>query len=145
MKNSKPAAISLILLLAWAGVYKDLLSPDYLNTLNAGFLDPHYSVERFFGHIQFWTGAVLYTGLFILLPFLILLFWFGSGIAKAGGIILSTAAILEYIIILSRSEVFMYHILPKVNRYLHSPIPTLFLIALFTLNERKNGSHGQAV
>ncbi len=145
MKNPKIIGIILFLCLFWISFYKDDITPDYKNTPNALFLDPGLSAHggnltTLVSHRYFWIVSFAYSGLFILLPWAIILFLFDKKTAMIAGIILCGFFLVEYALVFIRIPVFSDHVLPKVNRYFHSPIITFFMIAAFTLNNRKNGS-----
>ena len=134
MKTSTVIGIILFLCLFWISFYKDDITPDYKNTSNALFLDPGLSghegnLSTLVSHRYFWIVSFLYSGLFILLPWAIVLLLFDKKTAMIAGVILTGFFIVEYLLVFIHIPIFSDHILPKVNRYFHSPIITFFLIA----------------
>lgn len=131
--------ISLSLLLI-SSLLKDDFTPDYLNTPNASFLDPkNLSGSRFstiFTHPFFWFCSILYTIIFIFIPVYVLYLKNEPKLAKWCGIALAITALTLYACIFIESSAIDVHLTPKINRYFHSPIFTLFLVTAIKIKTR---------
>lgn len=142
MKKNKLIAVLLLLLLVAASFLKDEISPDYRNTPNAGFLSPRYlttsRVATLVTHPGFWALSVTYSLCFIALPALIIRFAFANKQLTRFTLWLHIGmVVLLYIAVFLNSTAIDMIFVSKVNRYLHSPIITLFLWAAFTIGRTK--------
>ncbi|MFA6262196.1 MAG: hypothetical protein WC760_12060 [Bacteroidia bacterium] len=144
MQRNKLIAFTAVLLFAGISLLKDDFTPDYLNTPSAAFIQPGTHSESIFqlwtNHAFFWLTAVGYSLLFVAFPYLIIRLLFNPELAMMALLITGGLFLLEYTMVLSNNLVVMKHILPKVNRYFHSPIIVLFLIAAFKINQHFHGS-----
>ena len=137
MKTNKRIAISLFFVLLGLSFFKDNFSPDFLNSPSAHFLNPEYHVARFASlktQGMFWFAAVLYSLLFIYLPYKIIHFYF-ENLMLTNFTLLALSAMCAsiYIMIFLNFHLLDHGIIPKVNRYFHSPIIVMFFIAAFTI------------
>ncbi|MCE2787883.1 MAG: hypothetical protein ACK44P_01295 [Bacteroidota bacterium] len=127
-------------LLVLLSLLKDDFTPDYLNTPDASFLAPqNLSVSRLSTVLTnpfFWFCSILYTIFFILIPVYVLYLKNELKPAKWCGIALSIAAVALYASIFLESKALDVHLIPKINRYFHSPIFTLFLVAAIKIKTR---------
>jgi hypothetical protein len=57
-------------------------------------------------------------------------------LAKWCGIAISMAAVTIYACVFIESSAIDVHLIPKINRYFHSPIFTLFLVAAIKIKRR---------
>jgi hypothetical protein len=134
---SKRIKIYVLVLLS---LLKDDFTPDYLNTPDASFLAPqNLSVSRLSTVLTnpfFWFCSILYTIFFILIPVYVLYLKNELKPAKWCGIALSIAAVALYASIFLESKALDVHLIPKINRYFHSPIFTLFLVAAIKIKTR---------
>lgn len=142
MKQHKWIAIGLLVLLTAISFFKDELTPDYRNTLNAAFLAPeNLNVSRFqtlSSHWPFWTKSMLYSLCFIAVPALVIHFAFqNKKLTQATFGLHLLLVIILYTCVFINSKTLDVIVVSKVNRYLHSPIITLFLWAAFTLTSRQ--------
>jgi FtsH-binding integral membrane protein len=142
MKRNKLIAVLLLLLLVAVSFFKDEITPDYRNTPHAGFLSPQYlatsRAATLFSHTGFWLLAATYSLCFIVLPVLIIRFAFNNRQLTRFTLWLhiGLVAMLYAAVFLNSTTVDMIFV-SKVNRYLHSPIITLFLWAAFTIGRTK--------
>jgi len=127
-------------LLVLLSLLKDDFTPDYLNTPDASFLAPqNLSVSRLSTVLTnpfFWFCSILYTIFFILIPVYVLYLKNELKPAKWCGIALSIAAVALYASIFLESKSLDVHLIPKINRYFHSPIFTLFLVAAIKIKTK---------
>lgn len=140
MKKFNWIGITLLVLLFVMSMFKDNFTPDYRNTPAALFLSPEYlSTSRVLtltSHFLFWLKAMLYTVCFIVLPSTII-----HTIFKQRALSLFTCLLHLVIAIVLYTAIFINEpaidsiFVSKINRYLHSPIITLFLWAAFQLNK----------
>lgn len=143
MKTDKWKTISLLLILFLLSLLKDDLTPDYRNTSAALFLSPENlkgasRVATILSHGAFWAKAFLYTGCFVLLPPAIVHFAFRQPALTRFTLYLHLgAATCLYVGVFLNLAIIDHILVSKVNRYLHSPIITLFLWAAFTLTNKK--------
>ena len=139
MSNRIKIYVSLILLVLLS-LLKDDFTPDYLNTPDASFLAPqNLSGSRFstvLMHPFFWFCSILYSIIFIFIPIYVLYLKNELKLAKWCGIALTFAAIMLYVSIFLESSAIDVHLIPKINRYFHSPIFTLFLVAAIQIKNR---------
>lgn len=138
MTKQKTYGTLLLLLLISLSLFKDVITPDYLNTRAASFMNPinpHYvaALPSHLSHASFWIVAYLYSLLFVLLPAGIVYFWVNKSASQFTLFLLLGICMLEYVMILSGNTLSVVHIVPKINRYFHSPLLLLFLLASFTL------------
>lgn len=138
--NLKPKTIgiALFLILLACSMFKDDITPDYLNTPTAFMLnpvnDPYQSIQELYkSHSLFWIKAHLFSLLFIAIPTLLISIWYNKQLAMFTLYLLVGVYVIEYAIIWAQHPILSIHVLPKVNRYFHSPFITLFLFAAFTL------------
>jgi hypothetical protein len=136
----------LLVLLFILSFFKDNLTPDYLNSPAAAFLDPalNAGTSRIYlivPHRVFWIKAVCYSALFSVLPYTILRK--SSNPVFARYVLYCFAAIGTglYILILANNRLLDTAIVPKINRFYHSPILTLFLVAAYSINNRLKDDH----
>lgn len=132
----------LFTLLLLASFFKDELTPDYLNTPAAAFLSAPAEgprVATLGSHTGFWIASVLYSLLFVLLPyFIIRLYSANRNLARLVLAVHAGVCILIYLMVFAGSTTLDRAIIPKLNRYFHSPIMTLFFIAAFTLSRKRH-------
>ena len=141
MTKQKAYGYSLMLVLFGISLLKDLITPDYLNTPEAAFLnpqDPAYTgiLESHVQYPMFWIKAYLYSLLFIIIPSGIFYCLIPHSLVKITIYIFVIVFVLEYLLLFSGNRLAIVHIVPKINRYFHSPILTLFLLASYTLYNR---------
>lgn len=146
MKQNKWMAVLLLLVLVAVSLFKDEFTPDYRNTWKASFLSPENltgsRIQTLSTHYLFWIKSFLYSLCFLILPPLIIHFAFaGKKLTQATLWLHIALIIILYSSILLNMNVIDMVVVSKLNRYLHSPIITLFLWAAFTLTIRndKNG------
>jgi hypothetical protein len=146
-KRSKILGFLLIASLFLIGLLKDEITPDFRNTDAAFFLNPKHDAYQgvwvsFLNYPKFWFIALMYSGLFILIPASAVYLIYQNKIwAKWTAFLLLAIAGIQYGILLTESKFLIFHVIPKVNRYLHSPFILFFIIASLTLNiqSKKNG------
>ena len=145
-KSHRLIVITLGILLLLLSLLKDYITPDYLNTPSAAFLSPKNLQENPFftisTHPIFWLLSFLYSAIFILLPTYLIKLLYNKQMASYIFGILLFIALSEYALLFSQQTSMVYHILPKINRYFHSPIMLLFFIAALQLNFKKDGLNG---
>ncbi len=134
-------AFALLLVLLVLSLLKDQLTPDYRNTPTAAFLDPTLlktsRIGTLLSHPIFWIKAVLYTIAFVALPsFIIHLAFKQINLTRFTFTILTLMAVTLYVTIFINSATLDHVLVSKVNRYLHSPIITLFLWAAYKLTQQ---------
>lgn len=134
----KLLAFSLLLYLIVISLYKDEITPDYKNTPSAYFLNPKHNnylgvLQSHRTYPQFWILAYLYSLSFVIIPYLVVRLLYSKEIGLIALYLLSATLFVEYFIVWAEIPVLVERILPKINRYFHSPIICLFLIAAFTL------------
>jgi hypothetical protein len=128
-------------------IFKDVITPDYLNTRAASFMNPSHpqnanALSSHFSHPTFWLLAYAYSLLFIIIPVGIIRYLVNKELAISSFYILSAICIVEYAMIYSGNTLSIVHVVPKINRYFHSPLLTLFLLASFTLyKQHDNQTH----
>ncbi len=140
-KSNKVRLVIYFILLLLVSLGKDLFTPDYLNTPTASFLQPNQNnglTDIFIHHPGFWVLSFLYSVLFIILPFLIIRIIYKNQMAMFSLWILMALALTIYLMAWSQIDFLQHHILPKFNRYFHSPILTFILVAIFNINKRTN-------
>jgi hypothetical protein len=141
-KNNRIIALVLFVTLVALSFLKDNLTPDYLNTPAASFLNPNQQMSRlatWSSHPLFWSMACLYSLLFTLLPYWIIAFYTGNKKLSQFVLFLHFAVYISiYVLIMANMNIFDRAIVPKLNRYYHSPVMVLFFIAAFTLSQRKH-------
>lgn len=142
MKADKWKATALLVALILLSLLKDELTPDYRNTQSALFLSPELlqgsRLATLVTHGLFWFKALLYTVCFVLLPTGIVHFAFRQQALTRFTLYLHLgAAMLLYLSVFANLASLDHILVSKVNRYLHSPIITLFLWAAFTLTNKK--------
>jgi hypothetical protein len=129
--------IGLIVLLFVISFLKDDITPDFLNTPKALFLkDAPIRLFTLFSNPVFWILAIGYSVLFTVLPYFIMQIACSEQYAKYVLIILASIAVSEYVMIWANYQVLDHYIIPKVNRFYHSPLFTLFFFAAYTINRR---------
>lgn len=138
MKQSKRNGYILIVLLLVISLAKDYITPDYLNTPSATFLNPNHPSYLPIGashlaHPAFWLIAYFYSLLFIIIPAAIIYNLSSKELLKPVLCLFIGAFLFEYALLYSQHAIALKNILPKINRYFHSPLITLFLLAAFTL------------
>lgn len=138
MKQSKRNGYVLIVLLLVISLAKDSITPDYLNTPSAAFLNPNHPSYLSIGashlaHPAFWLMAYCYSLLFIVIPAGVIYNLSSKALLKPVLYLLVGVFLFEYLLLFSQQTIAVKHILPKINRYFHSPLITLFLLAAFTL------------
>lgn len=143
MKQNKGIAILLLLVLVAVSLLKDELTPDYRNTLNASFLAPEHlagsRLQTLIPHFGFWLKSFLYSLCFLILPTLIINYAFANKKLTRATLWLHIALIVVlYACIFVNINRIDVVVVSKINRYLHSPIITLFLWAAFTLTLRQD-------
>ncbi|TAE87022.1 MAG: hypothetical protein EAY81_04720 [Bacteroidetes bacterium] len=141
MKKLNWYGIVLLLILFVISFFKDDFTPDYRNTPSALFLSPdHLQASRLStlgSHWLFWLMALLYTSCFIVLPTAIIKVVFQHKSLTQFTLLLHVCiALALYLCIFANVPAIDMIFVSKVNRYLHSPIITLFLWAAFMLNKR---------
>lgn len=138
MSKHKTYGILLLLILISMSLFKDVLTPDYLNTRAASFMNPRNpnyvaALPSHLSHPTFWIVSYLYSLLFVILPVGIVYYWVNKNASRITFFLLLSICLLEYVMILSGHTLSIVHIVPKINRYFHSPLLLLFLLASFTL------------
>lgn len=132
----------LLLLLVGVSLFKDQFTPDYRNTPAASFLDPAQvngsRLCTLLTHPWFWTKSLLYSGCFIILPPLIIRSAIGNPSLSRFTLWLHLGLVAAlYLAVLMNRPVIDVVFVSKLNRYLHSPIITLFLWAAFTITLKR--------
>jgi hypothetical protein len=127
-----------LVMLVVISFFKDFITPDYLNSPAANFLNPKHStnlsiIELYYTYPLFWIKAHLYSALFVIIPSLIIYQWYNIELARITFIVLLLLYFLEYLIVWLHIPSLNIHLLPKLNRYFHSPFISLFFVAAFTL------------
>jgi len=144
-KSHRLSIIALGILLLFLSLLKDYITPDYLNSPQAAFLSPknlHVNpIFTFTSHPIYWLLSFLYSAIFILLPTYIIQLLYNKQMAIYIFWILLFIGLSEYALLFSQQTSLIYHVLPKINRYFHSPILLLFFIAALQLNVKKDGSN----
>lgn len=140
MKVNKWYAVGIFIVILALSMLKDELTPDYRNTPAALFLSSDQlttsRVVTLFTHTFFWIKAFSYSLCFVLLPTLLIHFAFRQvNLTKFTLVFLVAITILLYVSIFIQSTSIDHVLVSKVNRYLHSPIITLFLWAAFTITQ----------
>jgi hypothetical protein len=140
MKANKWYAIGIFIIILALSMLKDELTPDYRNTPAALFLSPDQlttsRVATLFTHTLFWVKAFGYSLCFVLLPTLLIHFAFRQVNLTKFTLALHVAiTVLLYVSIFIQSTSIDHVLVSKVNRYLHSPIITLFYWAAFTITQ----------
>lgn len=143
MKPNKWIAALLLVVLVAVSLLKDELSPDYRNTWNASFLSPENltgsRLQTLTTHYSFWLKSLLYSTCFLILPTLIIHYAFADKKLTKATLWLHVALIVVlYTGIFINVNAIDVVVVSKINRYLHSPIITLFLWAAFTLTSRQD-------
>ena len=145
-KHNRIPAYLLLLSLFILGLFKDLITPDYHNSPVAFFLNPEH--KEYTGvlnsHLSlpvFWIKAYLYTVAFTVIPYFIIKLLYTTKYACYTFYLLITLALFQYSLVWLENAELNLHILPKINRYLHSPFITLFLIAALTLYNHADTEH----
>lgn len=131
----------MLLVLFTLSFFKDEFTPDYLNSETALFLSPDNlaGVSRtstIIPHYSFWLMAFGYSFVFVLLPYYIINLCTGPAFSQLVFWGLFAVLLGEYVMIFINSSFLDHAIIPKINRFYHSPIITLFLIAAYTINDR---------
>jgi general stress protein CsbA len=141
-KQNKIIALIFLVVLIAMSFFKDNFTPDYLNSPEAFFLNPinHLSrISTLQTHYQFWLMSFLYSLIFIIFPFCIIHLYFGNKtLSRFVMIILMVIFALIYLMIFANSSILDKAIIPKINRYFHSPIIVFFFVAAFTLTRSGN-------
>ncbi len=140
MKANKWYAIGIFIIILALSMLKDELTPDYRNTPAALFLSPdQLATSRaltLFTNTFFWVKALGYSSCFVLLPTLLIHFAFKQlNLTKFTFVLHVSITVLLYVSIFLQSTSIDHVLVSKVNRYLHSPIITLFLWAAFTITQ----------
>jgi hypothetical protein len=129
-----------LIILVLLSLVKDDFTPDYLNTPAASFLSPQNlegtRISSVCAYPFFWFCSILYTCLFVCIPAYALYLRNEVKLARWCGILLTGAAVLLYVLIFIESTAIDIHLVPKLNRYFHSPIFTLFLVAAIKIKNR---------
>lgn len=133
--------IGLLLCLFALSFFKDDFTPDYLNTENAAFLSPKIShgIDRLtslVSHFPFWLMAFAYSLAFAVLPYFIIKATCDPVFARYVFLFFLAIFFGEYLLIFMNLKLLDVALIPKINRFYHSPIFSLFLIAAYTLNNR---------
>ncbi|MEI6508502.1 MAG: hypothetical protein WCO54_08445 [Bacteroidota bacterium] len=140
-KINKTVSAILFVVLLGLSFLKDNFSPDYYNTNNAFFMHPMFHVSRIgslFTQEMFWLAAILYSLLFIIFPYLIVTYYFNNQkISKLTFWILAAMCLCLYALIFTGNATIDKAIVPKINRYFHSPIMLMFFVATFTLIKKQ--------
>jgi hypothetical protein len=145
MKVNKWYAIGIFIIILALSMLKDELTPDYRNTPAALFLSPEQLTESraatLFTHTLFWIKAFGYSSCFVLLPTLLIHFAFKQvNLSKFTLVLHIAITVLLYVSIFIQSTSIDHVLVSKVNRYLHSPIITLFLWAAFTITQLQSNN-----
>jgi hypothetical protein len=142
VKQHRKIVLFLFSVLLGLSFLKDSFSPDFLNSPSAHFLNSDYHLARlasFKTQGMFWFVAILYSLLFVFLPYKIIDFYFKNAIlSKFTLYTLAAICVSIYLMIFINSSLLDHAIIPKVNRYFHSPIIVLFFIAAFTILKNEN-------
>ncbi|MCU0423914.1 MAG: hypothetical protein MUC81_14005 [Bacteroidia bacterium] len=129
------------------GLLKDMITPDYRNTPAAWFLNPIYCEAGRLNTILlypiFWLKAIIYTGIYIAIPTLVIRFAFENpSLTRLTLGLMVVVSVGLYVSILLNHEYLDRLLVSKINRYLHSPIITMFLWAAFTLSRLETNKNG---
>lgn len=148
MKTNKWYAAGIFMLILALSMLKDEITPDYRNTPAALFLSPEQltstRIATLFTHTFFWLKAIGYSLCFIALPTILIHFAFKQSNLTRFTLWLHVAiTVVLYMAIFIQSTSIDHVLVSKINRYLHSPIITLFLWAAFTITQlqSKNEPH----
>lgn len=130
----------LFVLLLLVSLLKDELTPDYRNSPNAAFLSPENLTTSRISTITyfplFWLKAFVYSILISALAVGIIKLTFSNqALTRLTIIIHLVLAVCLYACIFVQSNTVDVVLVSKINRYLHSPIITMFLWAAFTINQ----------
>jgi len=131
--------VGLLICLFALSFFKDDITPDYLNTEAAAFLAPESAESRIMSlgtNFSFWFIAFVYRLAFAIIPYFIIRLTCDPVFAKYVFILFTAIFLGEYLLILVNIKFLDVALIPKINRFYHSPIPTLFLLAAYTLNSR---------
>jgi hypothetical protein len=138
LRKQKLFASLLIIILLGLGIFKDEITPDYLNSPSAYFLNPNHPnyIGIWQSHIKmpmYWTLAYSYSLLHIIIPAYIIRLLYSKLEARYTLYILFCIFLIQYGILYTNVDFMVTKVLTKINRYFHSPILTFMLIAVFTL------------
>lgn len=141
MKKHNWYGIALLFILFVISFFKDDFTPDYRNTPSALFLSPDRlaasRLSTIGSHGLFWLMALIYSSCFIVLPTAIIKVVFQQKSLTQFTLLLHVGIVTAlYLSIFANVQAIDMIFVSKVNRYLHSPIITLFLWAAFMLNKR---------
>lgn len=130
-------SLGLLVILFAVSFFKDDVTPDYLNTDAAYFLKEAPSrISTVISNPWFWLKSFVYSSLFVYLPYVILSRSTSLAFAKMIAILFIAIAIGLYMMIWIQVPRLDISVIPKINRFFHSPIFTLFFLASFTINKR---------
>lgn len=145
-RHNRIHASILLISLFVLGLFKDVITPDYLNSPVAFFLNPQH--KHYIGVLKshqslpvFWIKAYLYSLAFTIIPYFIIKMLYSIQYARYTLYTLLILVLTQYILVWLENAELNLHILPKINRYLHSPFITLFLIAALTLYNHADTEH----
>lgn len=136
MKANTIYLFGVVALLLVLSVFKDDFTPDYRNTPSAIFLQnpANGRLATLHTHTWFWSKAILYTISIIANASLCIHFAFKkNNLTKLTFYIHALLAFVLYVGIFINHPKVDVIIVSKINRYLHAPIITLFLMAAFKL------------
>lgn len=144
-KQSKWIAYTLLVILMALGLFKDIITPDYLNTPGAYFLNPKHPdyLGVFASHLAyplFWIRAYAYSIVHIIIPYFIIKYLYSNTEATYTAIILIAVCLSLYVMLYIDIQFVTTRILTKVNRYFHAPLLSFILIAGFTLFKRNESA-----
>jgi hypothetical protein len=143
---NKAERTNIIILIVWLfaiSFFKDDFTPDYLNTSDAAFIgEAPYRLPLLFSHPLFWFKAIVYSSCFCLLPYFILQRATSIGYSLLILCLLIIIMIALYAAVFLNSALLDRSIIPKMNRFFHSPIFTLFFLAAYNINNRLNQNGG---
>jgi RsiW-degrading membrane proteinase PrsW (M82 family) len=128
----------LIFILIVLSFFKDLITPDYLNSPHAKFIQELSTADILKSHLNspiFWILSYGYTLTFILLPYFILKLKFNNRSAKILLYILISLAVVEYACIYINHPFLYKLVVPKINRYLHAPFILFFSLLILKLQK----------
>jgi hypothetical protein len=131
--------VGLLICLFALSFFKDDLTPDYLNTEAAAFLAPENEESRIMSigsNFSFWFMAFVYSLAFAIIPYYIIKISCDLIFARYVFLLFVAIFLGEYLLILINMKFLDVALIPKINRFYHSPIPTLFLLAAYTINTR---------
>ena len=134
-----------MLVLFVLSVFKDKYTPDYRNTPDAFFLkNPDGGrINTLLTTSTFWVKAIFYSlGILITSISSVHFFFNKKKLTQITVLINVVVLITIYLAIFYQNQWVDVVLVSKLNRYFHSPILTLFLMAAFKITELANDEKG---